>query len=305
MLERLRGVINRLLSVVKRSFIHNKGIVLITHRNVDIDSLVSCYLLQHFYKVTKIITNPDTVHDADVIVVDMPITKDLVELFSRNNLRIIAHYDHHYEGCPYSCTAEVIRDRFKSSWEPWMDYFVDLARVCDTAEIFKYPNPIKYFHISGLLAALRRKGYSDKELIDFFFSIFDAYANYFRRLVKAREKIRKVPIYEVGEYRVAILRENSEMSIALDELGIHLVIYDGKMGIGVTRNSNCTNLDLRKLKPAIEAKLREKGRPDEIDEWFFHPKGFIACRGSRKHPVSTPSVLSAKDILEAIKVTFG
>lgn len=278
---------------------------IVTHRNPDIDALVSSYLLQYFYDVLSVTTEPEDLSNANIIVVDMPITKDLGEIVVKNGLNVVAHYDHHYEGCKYTCTAEVIREVFKNSWEPWMDYFVKLARLCDTGKVLTLDDEIKYFHVSGYLAAVRRLGRTDNEIINEFFTVFDVYAKYFRELIKMREVAGSVPIYEIGRYKVAVIGNKNVDTSVLAEQGVHLFVYESEFGIGITRNVNVSEPDLTKLKDAISVILKEKGKPEEIEEWFFHPKGFIACRGSRKHPVKTPSALTVNDLIRAMKMTFG
>jgi len=291
----------------KVSGINFKGAeYIVTHRNVDIDAIVSAII----YSFTKcggkaeIVTesNLDKIPEGSKIaILDMQINTELAEKIRAKNLEVIDHYDHHAGAhLKYPSTAAILAKKLEIS--EWMQMLVELANFCDTGRQLRLEDAAKLFHISGFINALRAAGFDDTYITDFIVLILTQYRKMLEQIIEARELARKVPMYEVSKYKVAIVEKPStHVNKALFDLGVDLIIYKEGFNLGVTRNTAVTEPNLNKVKPIVETVLREKGGENEMSEWFLHPTGFIACRGSRKHPAKTESVLTPRELLIAIE----
>lgn len=295
---------------------------IILHRNVDVDAIVSAYLYAKVVcfgdkKRYSIITEEklDKIPDgSEIAVLDMPLKQELQKTIEERNLNLLHHFDHHSEEYShYPSTAAIIKEElgFDSEWNTdddgtyydpsWLEYYVELANACDTAQVIKQPAPIKLFHLSGFINALRTSGYSDEKIIGEVFRILDIYKPMLQKLAEAEALTENIPIHVISDVSVAVV-ENADTRVnqALFEKGVDLIIFRDGNNLGILRNANVDKPDLTKLKPFIRGTLIDRRAEEEFEEWFFHPAGFIAARGTRKHPAKTPSALTTKDLLNIL-----
>ena len=295
--------------------------LIIVHRNVDLDAVISAYMYvlkdleaeveveytlepsfirignlgitteEHFENATKL-TKIDK-----IVVLDMPM-KEEIESKAKELGVEIEHYDHHDGSAP--STARILWEKFKLP--EWAGYLVELADYSDTGMVLRLPAPAKYFHITGYINALRTSGYRDLGIISIIFGILNNYTAMLKNLCEAEKLIEDVEIVNVGELKVAIVenKPHTVNQILFEHRNVDFIIFKDDNNLGITRNALITKPDLNELKPHLEKMLREKGAENEIKEWFFHPAGFIAARGTRKHPAKTPSVLSPHDLVSLL-----
>jgi len=303
----------------------NPKLLVVLHRNVDADAIISAFLYtivktgvfeeDEVDRLTNDLWDPVGVRVWDIIVTTEEAFTEAIDVLYRYDVQIaildtpnkdfargfeiVDHIDHHDGSAP--STAAIIAEKYGSLLPEWAKYLVELANYADTGKVLRQPAPIKYFHITGYINALRTLGYSDIDIIEEIFRVLVRYRRMLEKLVEAEKLIEDVQIIEIGKYKVAIV-ENKPHTVnqTLFENGVDLIVFRDGNNIGVTRNANNSEPDLTKLKPEIEKMLREKGRPEEAEEWFFHPAGFLAARGTRKHPAETPSALSPEDLVVAI-----
>ena len=298
--------------------------VVVLHRNVDLDAIVSAYLYwlkedvcgtfdyddisvrfgetdenlliftteEHFERVLQV---SDDV--SRVVVLDMPLKEEILK--SLNELGVeVEHYDHHDGSAP--STARILWEKFRDSLPEWAKYFVELADYSDTGKVLRLPAPAKYFHITGYINALRTRGWKDIHIIATVFIFLEGYTTMLQKLVEAEKLVEDVQIIGIGDkYRVAIV-ENKTHTVnqtLFEHKNVDFIIFKDGNNLGITRNALIDKPDLNKLRPHLEKKLREKGEPEEFKEWFFHPAGFLVARGTRKHPAKTPSVLDPYDLV--------
>jgi len=277
--------------------------VIIIHSNVDVDAVVSAWLVTKFegWENTLVATASDELNELNepqLIVLDMPITPQL------QKYKVVLYVDHHDGSAP--STAAKLKQVYAEKWEPWMDTLIDLANVADQAEVLRIKNRgIKLFHLTGYLNALRTAGYNDHRIINEFFDIFDRYEPLLKKIAEAEELAAKVPIYNIAGYEIAYVANPAIPTATLFEKGCAFIIFKDGNNFGIMRNATIAEPSLTKLKPNIERILISKDKPEEINEWFFHPTGFIAARGTRKHPAKTPSCLDINDLLKAFERAFG
>jgi len=292
---------------------------IVVHRNVDVDAVVSAYLFakvvcmgdkKRYSVITedKLSQIPD---GSEIAILDMPIKQEVLDIIREKNLDLLDHFDHHSEEYKdYPSTAAVLKEEFgmDSEWNTdddgtyynlsWLEYYVQLANASDSGEVLKQPQGIKLFHLSGYINAMRTAGYTDDKIILEVFRILDLYKAMLIRMAESEALTQDVPIHELNGIRVAVV-ENADTQInqALFEKGVDLIIFSDGNNLGIIRNANVSRPDLTKLKPFIRNALINKRAGKEFEEWFFHPAGFIAARGTRKHPAKTPSALTPQDLL--------
>lgn len=279
---------------------------ILIHRNVDVDAIVSAFIYNKVVckQMAQILTEEnidDIPEESRIAILDMPMSDELAKKIAAKKLTVVAHYDHHEgEYKNYPSTAAILAEKLEL--EPWMKILVELANFCDTGQQLKLCDEAKLFHISGFINATRTAGFSDTTIINDVYIILHRYEAMLKQIIEAREMAKRVPLFEAAGYKVAVVEKPStHVNKALFDLGVDLIIYKDGYNLGITRNAAVTQPDLNTLKPVIQKMLEEKGKPEEFKEWFFHPAGFIACRGSRKHPASSESVLSPEDLVKAIE----
>lgn len=92
--------------------------------------------------------------------------------------------------------------------------------------------------------------------------------------------------------RVAILRDApmGAKGILFDR-GVDVAIMSDAVGVAIVRADRVTaSLDA----PCVRAVVEQE------DGWFFHPKGFLASRGTFKSPAKTPSGVDLVKLAEAV-----
>jgi len=281
--------------------------LVVLHRNVDLDAVISAYILylRGDIKSIEAVITEDRLENflkvfedlRKIYVLDMPLKPEIKELAEKYGVEI-EHYDHHDGSAP--STAQILYEKFKDQLPEWVKYLVELANFSDTGKVLRQPAPIKYFHLTGYINALRTGGKTDDEIIAYVFPILDDYKEMLQKLVEAEKLVEDIKIFGIGdEYKVAIVenKPHTVNQILFEHKNVDFIIFKDGDNLGVTRNALIDQPDLNKLKPHLKKKLEEKGKPEEFEEWFFHPAGFIMARGTRKHPAKTPSVLNPYDLL--------
>jgi len=300
--------------------------VVLLHRNVDLDAIVSAYLYrlkedvcgildyndisvsfgetdenlmvftteEHYEKVLRM---SDGV--SRIVVLDMPLKEEILKKVEELGVEV-EHYDHHNGSAP--STARILWEKFKDSLPEWAKYFVELADFSDTGKVLRLPAPAKYFHITGYINALRTCGWRDAHIIATVFIFLEGYTTMLQKLVEAEKLVEDVPIINLGNYKVAIVegKLHTVNQTLFEHKNVDFIIFRDGNNLGIVRNASTDRPDLNNLKPILEKELRDKGKLEELSEWFFHPAGFIVARGTRKHPAKTPSALTPQDLLELL-----
>ena len=103
------------------------------------------------------------------------------------------------------------------------------------------------------------------------------------RLSRQRAEVEANEAKIVGD-NVAIVLNSKEYSTnaVLFERGIKAIVYVDGNNLGVVRGNISKN-----MKDIVKPYVDESGE----DDWFYHPAGFLACRGSRKAPAENSSIV--------------
>jgi len=276
----------------------------VVHNRVDVDAVVSAYILKHLYPVEKVVTLDDLARipkGGKVILAD--VRPSQAEL---DGYEVVAVYDHHDSKEPSASHVIWKRHRNDPRWRKGFDLLVEMADAVDVGLTIMLPRWAKLFHLSSYITALRSSGYSDETIIREIFLILDDFMPYLDSMSqppKAKEECR---IYELGRLKVAVVKGGAAgKGYVFDNYMVDFVIYECKQGIGIIRSIRSGKYDLNRIKDALRRKLREKGKEEEFGEWFFHPLGSFACRGSRTYPVRSKSVLEPEDLVEVLREVFA
>jgi hypothetical protein len=264
---------------------------IIVHRRIDADAVISAYI------VSRALTNMPV--GVGTMVSVAPENGEIlydaicVDYTPKTASAEVVVIDHHSENREYKSCASLIYKVFElDKTKPYLRPLVDYADALDTAEWVNLPEPFKDFTLGSLINALRQCDYDDKTIIFKCFDILDYFDKYLRVKYEAYEIAKKIDIRQIDGRKVAIVSDEyppTVMGVLFDDYGVDFIIYHTGNNIGVTRNAKITEPSLTKLADYIDE-----------DGWFFHHAGFIACRGSRKHPATTPSKYTVDDLINML-----
>jgi len=268
--------------------------LIVVHRNVDADAVISAYLM------CKVLNRPTSetaeifVPSENGVIVFEALCVDYTPKECRDNTIVI---DHHFVNREYKSCASLIYKIFElDKTMPHIHPLVDYADALDTAEWVNLPEPFKDFTLGSLINAMRQSNMTDVDIIRKCFSILEYYDKYLYVKYEAYKIANNIDIRQICGMKVAIVTADyppTVMGVLFDEFGVDFIVYHTGNNIGVTRNAKINQPSLTKL-------------ADYIDEpgWFFHHAGFIACRGSRKHPATTPSKYTVDDLIQMLAKIF-
>ena len=201
------------------------GEVVVLHRNVDLDAIISAYLyaLKRGVDTSRPISPPRYVWLGDlvitteeyfaevvdlvlflpkkvskIVVLDMPMKDEIAKKAEELGVEI-EHYDHHDGSAP--STARILWENFGDELPEWSKYLVELADYSDTGKVLRLPAPVKYFHLTGLINALRTYGYDDLVIMLKVIEILNTYIPMLQKLVEAEKLVKDIPVIEVGNYK--------------------------------------------------------------------------------------------------------
>lgn len=267
-----------------------EAITVCTHPNVDTDAVISLWLMRRVlgcgvYSLSMIADRPEMGGCPSDIYVDYT---------PKQHGTDCVIIDHHIENTEYKSCASLIWDIFKmEKTNPHLRMLVEYADAVDTAQWTRLPAPFKHFTLGALITSLRCQGYDDATIIKYVCDFIDIMEPYMKTLYQSEETAKDIEIITTKRFKIAVLDRETPPAVSgilFDTYNIDFIVYQVKNNIGVIRNANLTEPSLTKLKEYIDE-----------DGWFFHPAGFIACRGSRKHPATTPSKYTIDDIVSLVQ----
>ena len=88
-----------------------------------------------------------------------------------------------------------------------------------------------------------------------------------------------------GEVAVLLDRDNPGLHRAIFRRGARFLVFKDGLNLGVLREAR----ERRHLGEILQGRIDEPG-------WFFHPRGHLAARGTRRAPASTASRFAPHDI---------
>jgi hypothetical protein len=162
--------------------------------------------------------------------------------------------------------------------------------------------------MGNVLGFVLRESKCEATLIRWAFALFDSVCSLRQLSVTSLD----VAAHEVGyvwagennEHKIAYYSgpvvQNMNTALFKDR-GVSFIVYENPpWSLGVIK-SDKVNMDLRGLAPWIADRV---GQP-EAREWFYHPNGFLACRGTTKSPAPGPSQLSLGELLDVVSSFLG
>jgi len=212
-------------------------------------------------------------------------------------------YDQHFTEENVPSSAELIYRTIKIDDEPKRKATEDIVRLANLQDqSILPPDEFRAGYISTYLIGLQAIHRDDvrvmADMLRFLNIILYARIRY-HVSVREYERLEVHGEVRIGEYMVAYydipegLFINPAPYLFLDK-GVDFCVYKMGNNIGILRNVDCKTYHLQRIQEFIDE-----------PEWFFHKDGFLASRGTNKHPKSTPSKYSIQDILEILKRALG
>lgn len=259
--------------------------MIITHQHLDMDAIVSAFILKLELNDEVLFAKPDEIEQLDKkgnYIVDM-----------NADVKEASKIDHH-SSKERKCTAELIFEKF--NLEKKFKPIVEIAHISDFME--KKEN--KYNTLTYLLRALRGILKSDEELFNLFQLILSALIKSIEDESKAEENFYKcegkiisfkgydIAVYDIPERKV---NGNGINQWLFEEKKVSFIIVSNGYNQVLIRNSNLTEPDLSKM--------------EVPDPYFKHPLGFLVANGTNKVPARTYPPLNNEQLLERLKTFIG
>ncbi len=150
---------------------------------------------------------------------------------------------------------------------------------------------LNFTSINAILRAFQSMNpYNDKKVAAKMFEIFDGMLKNGRARIAAEEEAESAEWY--GD--VAIITNAKKMAtngVLMEKKGAKAVVFIDGNNLGVVRRDD---VEVRMDHEAIRAVVEHE------EGWFFHRLGFLAARGTRKSPETTPSKIDPYKLAEAV-----
>ena len=269
------------------------------HTNPDLDCATAMWIVEKFLlakwfpgtraswqfaphqNLTKIANDPD-----------YPIIVDGGAIYDPKTLRFDTHGS---VTLSKECATSLIAKELDKKDQHDIRLLVESVRQYDTGESAPYPTPLPY-----VFKILHGTIHDDLRLTQFWHDMLDTWYN---QAVLQRQYVIDAIANTLVYGRIAVTPHNAPRAVGheLFEKGYDYVVYQTSQGVGVQANKRVPF----GFAQAVLKKLEEKNSSGQFAEWFFHPTGRMACRGSSKAQVDTDSVLLPADLVEIIQGLAG
>ncbi len=258
------------------------------HYNVDLDAILASFI---FYKVTgQFLTFTFDANDPTIDVA--------IDCNSKHALWVFDHHDCNTFNSAAEALVKFIENKTDIPPEELhaARKFAEVANISDNS-----PHLVKFDAgwIGTLLRGVKAIKHNDFGTIAFMWDILEylwyALKLEYMKMVELQSKIESgtIKFEKVNKYKIAIITDSCSYADKLYEnYSVDFIILKDDFNMLIMRNSRL-NIPLLGLYPHLK-----KAVADEIEEWFFHPRGFIVCRGTRKFPATSPSKLSFEDFID-------
>lgn len=145
--------------------------------------------------------------------------------------------------------------------------------------------PARYgiYALSGTFLALKLTARDEHDLLASFGRILDGFVH----LAELSDEVGRLAqeAEMIGEVALVLDQNHPGLHRAVFRRGARFLVFKDGNNIGILREAR-ERAHLAKL---LKSRLEEPG-------WFFHPRGHMAARGSRRAPASTPSRYAPQDV---------
>lgn len=259
--------------------------MIITHRSPDMDALVSVYIMIREQKLTLSDVLFRSSYDEcipDATYVDMT-----PQTLSDPLPKII---DHHYGNNNPLVAAELVWRMYGSKHQYRL--LVEEAAIHDRCQDRRKLGVRFRDVFVGVKAGMMDFGkYSDVRFAAFMFNLFDDVVQKELKHLGAEDKVKNLNVRYVdeGNYLIAFYEGKATPYVGhhlFGKKGVSFIVYRYYNNTGITRNADLNKPSLVDFKSHIDKVVKE-----QADEWYYHPDGFLASRGTHSSPArSVPNI---------------
>lgn len=251
---------------------------LYTHLDLTVDAAAAVWLWRrlHSHDSWPMRTVPSTWDGADMAEEDVAIDIDAGGrgIRSRRNP----------DGSVSSCFRIVLTEHMPAD-SPWIDHEPLLRPLADLLDVQRrdgnltrlgFPPRYGIYGLSGTFLALKHACSSIEELADHFSRILDGFV----RMAELSDEVGRLAqsVELVGSVAVILDQNHLGLHRAVFRRGARFLVFKDGYNLGILREAR----EKAHLGRLIQAQIEESG-------WFFHPRGHLAARGTRKAPAPTSS----------------
>lgn len=273
-----------------------RNLILVTHVNPDVDALVALFItmkeerydnVKFFFKSAYNPVIPNAVY------LDMTPK----EFKQEDNITIV---DHHYGKNNSRVTAEIVWRKFGS--RPEYKILVEEAGIQDRCQDRKRLGiRFRDVFIATKSSMIDDGTYNDREFAYSIFQLFNNIVHKEKKLLASVDEAKEINVQYVteGNYSIAYYEGRATPYVSqylFGREGVSFIVYKDGNNIGISRNAEIERPDLNDIKSYINKLASE----DERDSWFYHPSGFLACRGSKKNPAGEPSSIELNALVSTL-----
>jgi hypothetical protein len=254
---------------------------LYTHLDIDVDTAASIWLWRRIYEgeewrleLKPATWSGDGLTDDDVAL-ELDAHGDGIRSRRQNDgsvqscFRVIL-----LEHLPEDMTDEEA-DRLEQLVGPIAD-ILDAQRRDGNLARLGYPPRYGIYGLSGTFLALKYTTETEQELVAVFSRILDGFVRLAELSCDVNRLAREVEM--IGEVAILLDRDNPGLHRAIFRRGAKFLVFKDGHNLGVLREAR----ERRHLGEILRDRIEEPN-------WFFHPRGHLAARGTRRAPARDPS----------------
>ena len=264
---------------------NGKTMPIYTHKNVDMDCLISAYICEQYLNSKGVPCRVEFVTPQELKEKEKEGKGIVLDILYDGKLEVIDHHDG-----SNTCTARALQEKWNLSEE--YNLLVEVAEACDTGEWFRVKRPLRYGSLATLVSALKVSGKSDEEIYQVMKPFFSALITLQKSLLQAKSEFDKLggKILEANGYKIAVYKggKTSINEYLFNEEGVSFVALQDGYNQLILRNARLNEPDLTEFKNF----LGEKGKD-------YFAREFILSYGTRKHPATSPPPVELEELVSA------
>lgn len=150
-----------------------------------------------------------------------------------------------------------------------------------------FPPRYGIFGLSGTFLALKHTCAGPEELLEHFSKILDGFV----RIAELSDEVGRLAqeVELVGSVAVILDQNHLGLHRAVFRRGARFLVFKDGNNLGILREAR----ERAHLGRLIQHQIQEPG-------WFFHPRGHLAARGTRKAPAQTPSRYAPRELAQML-----
>jgi len=263
------------------------------HRHPDLDAYVAEYILRRALdRLSTVFVDTIWVNIHPDVAIDC------------HDDYAVWEFDHHTaKTAHFDCAADAVlafvraHEDWPADWDFAASKLAQMARLADNRE--KPPEEFAPGYIGTLLRGIKIKIGDEADIAEAVEQILDyiwtALIDEFRR--RTREITGEFTRISVNGYNIVATEGNITFTDRLfGKFRADIVVIKDGYNILALRNAHMKWVDLRGMKPLLAKRIGPR-----VEEFFFHPRGFIVARGTKKYPAQSEPPLTLAEFTNIVK----